>query len=126
MKVNVASAGADFKLDLGDSSLLGDVVAGQDHRAIGAPWALGLVGYAQYDIDLPRTLVLQPVVLTEWADANTQVSDNDAIRSVFGVNLLWRKRFRVMPQVELVRPRGVIDNPWEHRDTYYVMLSLEL
>ncbi|MCA9653359.1 MAG: hypothetical protein KC501_25820 [Myxococcales bacterium] len=124
--VNVGSANADFRVKIAGLYLLGDLVLGQDYLVPEEPWSLGLVGYALYDVDLPKKLVLQPMALVEWADANIEVSQNDAIRSVFGVNLVWRKRFRVMPQVELVRPRGVIDNPWTNKDTYYVMLSLEI
>ncbi|MCX4245307.1 porin [Paraliomyxa miuraensis] len=124
--VDVGSFGADFRVKWKGLYVLGDLVMGQDYLIPGEPFMLGLVGYASYDVDLPKKLILQPVALAEWVDSNIEVSQNDAIRSVLGVNLIWRKRFRVMPQVELIRPRGVIDNPWTDQETYYVMLSLDL
>jgi len=124
--VDVGAAGVDLRFKYKGFFLLTDFVLGQDYLVEGEPWSLGIVGYARYDIDLPKKLVLQPLVLAEWADTNISVSENDAMRIVGGINLLWRKRFRVMPQAEFIRPFGVTDNPWNNKDTYYVMFSLEL
>lgn len=124
--VNVGSANVDLRTKFKGLYVLADLILAQDYLLAGRPWALGVVGYVRYNIDLPKKLELQPVVSAEWADTNLEVSENDAVRSVAGLNLIWRKRFRIMPQAEFIRPLGVIDNPWNERDRYYVMLSLQI
>ncbi|MEM7157661.1 MAG: porin [Myxococcota bacterium] len=125
-KVDVGAAGADFRVKYKGFQFLGDFIMGRDYLVPGEPWSLGIVGYTTYDIDLPKKFTLQPVVLAEWTDIDIGVSQNDAVRAVAGVNLLWRKRFRIMPQAEFIRPMGVIGNPFVEKDTYYVMLAISL
>ncbi|MEM9461044.1 MAG: porin [Myxococcota bacterium] len=125
-KVDVGGVGADLRVKIKGFYILGDLVAARDYLVPGEPWSLGVVGYATYDIDLPKKLVLQPVLFGEWSDIDLSVSQNDAVRVVAGFNLIWRKRFRVMPQARFVRPQGVTGNPWVDRETYYVMLSLQI
>jgi hypothetical protein len=60
----------------------------------------------------------------------------EAFRAVFGINLLWSKYVRIMPQVELIRPIDVTSgdwddpitrpvNRWEARETYYLLIALQ-
>lgn len=124
--VQVGSANFDFRIKVAGLYLLADFVAGQDYLVLGEPWAVGTVAYASYDIPVARRLVLQPALLGEWSDANIEFAENDAIRAVAGVNLIWRKRYRLMPQADFRRRRGETGTPWIDRDTYYLMVSLEI
>ena len=125
-KVDVGAAGADFRVSYKGFQFLSDFIMGRDYLVPGEPWSLGIVGYTSYDVDLPKKFILQPVVLAEWTDIDIGVSQNDAVRAVAGVNVIWRKRFRIMPQAEFIRPMGVIGNPFVEKDTYYIMLAISL
>jgi hypothetical protein len=72
--------------------------------------------------------VLQPVVFGEWVDADIRYNESEAVRVVAGLNLLWRKYLRVLPQVELVRPVSPVGagTPWVESETYYIMLSVHM
>ncbi|TPV97158.1 MAG: hypothetical protein B7733_01065 [Myxococcales bacterium FL481] len=92
------------------------------------PWMLGAVGYVNVDIPVGREWVLQPVVFAEWADSHHVYSQSEALRVIGGFNVLWTEYLRVLPQVELVRPVGHASryNRWAARETYYLLVSLQM
>jgi hypothetical protein len=132
--VQANAAGIDARLHTGALDLLADAILAQLPAATGAaastdkPWAYGLVALGTYDIALGAPWTLQPVLSFEYADADAEVSQTEAVRVVAGLNLLSSDGLRVMPQVELVRPLGTVSaqNPWEAGERYYVMLTGEL
>jgi hypothetical protein len=92
------------------------------------PFAAYALAYATYDIPLTEALVLQPIALGEWADTDLDVSQDETLRAVLGVNLVaWKGLFRVLPQVELIRPLGdVTVRSQLETTTFYLLLSLQL
>jgi hypothetical protein len=132
-----SAVGVDFKIDHGPVYVLVDALLGEnlgtmgllepDPRAVRQN-AASVGGYATYRINLPSDWELEPVVFGEWVDTNLEFSRSEVVRVVAGVNALWREElFRVMPQVELIRPlhsdSGAL---WNERETFYVMFSGEL
>lgn len=95
---------------------------------VDAPLAYGLVGYASYSIPIGGDLALEPVLLGEYADADSEYSHTEAARVIAGFNLRVAEHLRVMPQIELVRPIGTAAaiNPWRSSETYYVMMTAQL
>ncbi|KIG15565.1 hypothetical protein DB30_05439 [Enhygromyxa salina] len=69
-----------------------------------SPWMLGAVAYATYDFEVGDKTRIQPLVLGEFVDTNLSFSESEAVRAVAGLNVLWTKRLRVMPQVQYVVP----------------------
>jgi hypothetical protein len=128
--------GVDARLRTGNLFLLVDVLAAElpDGGAQGTtadaatPWAYGAVAYASYDLALRSPWVLQPVLLFEYADADADFSNTEAVRAIAGLNLIWNEFLRVMPQVELTRPVGGTSSlhPWPAGETYYLMLSAQM
>jgi len=100
----------------------------QETEEVAAPTAYGLVAYATYQIPLGGELALEPVLLGEYADADSEFSNTEAVRAIIGCNLRVAEHLRVMPQVEIVRPVGTAAaiNPWSSGETYYVMMTAQL
>jgi len=100
----------------------------QATEEVDAPLAYGIVGYTMYQIPLGGELALEPVLLGEYADADSEFSSTEAIRMIIGCNLRLAEHLRVMPQVEIVRPVGTAAaiNPWSSGETYYVMMTARL
>jgi hypothetical protein len=127
-------AGLDLRVKVGSFDVLMDALVGEnlgsegllepDPRAVRGNSA-SVSGYATYEIDLPDSWELQPVVFGEWVDSNLEFSRSEAVRFVVGLNGLWHNDiFRVMPQVEFVRPlRANSETIWVARDAFYVMFS---
>jgi hypothetical protein len=92
------------------------------------PFALGVNGYATYDIDLGKRAALQPMLAGEWVDTDLDLGEDEALRGVGGLNLLlFDGAYRVMPQVEIVRPLGEVSaRSHVKRETYYILLTAEL
>jgi hypothetical protein len=95
---------------------------------VDAPLAYGLVGYATYQIPLGGDFALEPVLLGEYADADSEFSKTEAVRAIIGCNLRLADHLRVMPQVEITRPVGTAAaiNPWSSGETYYLMMTAQL
>jgi hypothetical protein len=129
-KTDVGAMGGDVRVRAKGFYLSAEAIAGQDHQLADHedPFAVGVLGYASYDVDLPKKFVLQPVVFGEWVDADTRYTQSEAVRVVAGLNLLWSKYLRVLPQVELIRPMGPVGEgtPWVESETYYLMLSVHM
>jgi hypothetical protein len=81
-----------------------------------------------YELELAPDFRLQPVFFAEYADANTDVLENESLRLVFGLNALVYSGFRVMPQVDVVRSLGdtSAQNPWLESETLSLIFSLVL
>jgi hypothetical protein len=92
------------------------------------PFALGVNGYATYDIALGNRATLQPVIAGEWVDTDLDLAEDERVRGLGGINLLlFDRAYRIMPQVEIVRPLGAVSARSDvKRETYYVLLSAEL
>jgi hypothetical protein len=108
-------------------AVLGELTT-QETMAVEAPTAYGLVGYAMYQIPIGGDFALEPVLLGEYADADSEFSRTEAVRAVIGCNLRVADHLRVMPQVEIIRPVGTAAtvNPWSSGETYYVMMTARL
>jgi hypothetical protein len=69
-----------------------------------SPWMLGALAYASYDFEVGKRTRLQPVVSGEYVDTNLSFGQSEAVRTVGGLNVLWTKHLRVMPQAQVVVP----------------------
>jgi hypothetical protein len=129
---NGNAASFDAALNVAGLRVALDAVLGQlttqASEAVDAPLAYGLVGYATYQIPLASGFALEPVLLGEYADSDSELSRTEAVRTVIGCNLRLADRLRVMPQVEIVRPLGTAAqiNPWLSSETYYLMMTAQL
>jgi len=67
-------------------------------------------------------------LFAELADADAKLSETESARFALGLNLLAQGRFRILPQVALVRPLGHASqqNPWLSSETYSLVFSLAL
>lgn len=91
------------------------------------PWAAVVIGYASYDVRLDDAWVLQPTLVGEWLDTDTDVSEDEAVRGVVGVNVLWGPHLRLLPQVEVVRPLGDVGaRSHVASERYYLVVAVEL
>jgi hypothetical protein len=124
------AAGVDAKLLAGPLEVVLDARLAQVPATAGneSPLAYGVAAYGRYDIDLGRGVVLQPVLLGEYMDADTDISRDEAVRSVIGLNLIPTEGLRVMPQVEIVRSLRdpSVTSPITSSERYYVLLSAQL
>jgi hypothetical protein len=120
--------GGDVALALGDAHFLLEANDVALPFETGRPRGLGALFMFDYDLPLTATWALQPVFFAEYADANTDVLQNESLRLVLGVNLLGYSGFRVMPQVELVRSIGdtSAENPWLESERLSLIFSLVL
>jgi hypothetical protein len=128
-KADVFAGGADIRIKVAGFYFAAEGLAGQDHRIETDPFAAGITGYARYDFELPDGFVIQPIVFGELVDADLHVRTNEAVRALGGVNLIWREKVRLMPQVQVVRSfddqvDGVA-NPFVAGETFWLMLSVE-
>lgn len=75
-----------------------------------SPWMLSALGYVSYDFVLGKRerTRLQPMVLGEYIDHNLDFALSEAIRGVVGLNVLWTKYLRILPQVQVEWPLS----PW--------------
>lgn len=122
------AASADFRVRHGELYLVVDGMLGESLAFPSRPLAGTVGGYATYDVAVGDSFSLQPVLSMEWVDSDLEFSRSEAIRAVIGLNGLWQGHtFRVMPQVELVRPLDPAQaTAWVERDTFYVMFSGQL
>lgn len=101
----VFGSGADVVIKTKALYLSVEANLAQDWRSVdNSPWMLGSVAYASYDFELGDDFRIQPVVLGEYIDTNLSFAENEAVRAVAGVNVLWKKRLRIMPQAAFVMP----------------------
>jgi hypothetical protein len=126
--VNVNAFGGDFRLRFGGFRLTAEAFAAQLPEEVDHPFAFGVVGYTSYDFELLEDLVLQPTLFGEYADANADNSQTEAIRTIIGINLLLYEDLRILPQVEIIRPLGEVSsyNPWVAEENFYILLSLQI
>ena len=124
-RLNTDAVGGDIRFRFGGLYTSLEAMVAQLPDEEGVPFAYGILGYANYHLVLSDDWTLQPTVFGEYADANAEYRQSEAIRAVFGVNLLWKEGLRIMPQVELVRPRGDHNPWWNAKETYYLMLSAD-
>jgi hypothetical protein len=91
------------------------------------PLAYGLIAFGTYDVALTSRWVLQPVLVGEWLDTDSEYSHDEAVRGVVGVNVIWDEHVRIMPQLEVIQPLG---GPTPRSEvptqTAYVLLSVEI
>lgn len=133
--LSLLAAGGDVRIRAAGFRMVLDAIAAQNPRPPvppdsrgRKPFALGLNGYATYDFDLGRRVVLQPVLAGEWVDTDLDLGEDETARGLGGLNvLLFDGAYRIMPQVEIVRPLGQVSARSQvKRETYYLMLSVEL
>lgn len=99
--------GADFDLVFKVKGLYASVEANMAQDWLYAdtsPWMVGALGYATYDFKVGDKTRIQPLVLGEFVDTNLSYSESEAVRTVAGLNVLWTKHLRVLPQVQYVLP----------------------
>jgi hypothetical protein len=133
--VQLSAVGGDVLLKVAALRIVLESTFGQNPRPPAppsqqgrTPFAAYALAYATYDIALTDALVLQPVVVGEWADTDLDVSEDETLRAVLGVNLVaWQGLFRVLPQVELIRPLGDVSVRSQlETTTLYLLLSLQV
>jgi hypothetical protein len=120
--------GGDIALKLGDASFLLESNDAALPFEQGRPRGRGVLFMFDYELELAPDFRLQPVFFAEYADANTDVLENESLRLVFGLNALVYSGFRVMPQVDVVRSLGdtSAQNPWLESETLSLIFSLVL
>lgn len=120
--------GGDVALRLGDSRFLLEANEVALAFETARPRGRGVLFMFHHELELQPTLALEPTFFVEYADANTEVSQNESLRLVFALNLLAYSGFRVMPQAEIVRSIGdtSAQNPWLESETLSLIFSLVL
>lgn len=120
--------GGDVSLKLGDAHFVLESNDAALPFETGRPRGRGVLFLFDYELELNPSLALQPAFFAEYADADTEVSQNESLRLVFGVNLLAFSGFRIMPQVDIVRSIGDTSaaNPWLESETLSLIFSLVL
>ncbi|MCA9694911.1 MAG: hypothetical protein KC636_35360 [Myxococcales bacterium] len=118
LKFRVAGLYASVETNLAQDWLFADT----------SPWMLGALAYATYDFEVAKRTRLQPVVFGEFVDANLSFAQSEAVRAVAGLNVLWTKHLRVMPQVEWVKPLPPVTafNPFAERWSIGLWVSVQL
>jgi hypothetical protein len=122
---NAFATGADLRVKHEGLEWVVEVLAAEDPRLADRPWAVGAATHLAYAFLLPHDLALQPTVFAEWLDQDMRYLEYEALRTVVGMNLLWRDYVRLMPQVELRRGYGRFA-PATSRETYYVMITVQI
>jgi hypothetical protein len=127
-QLNEVAYGGDVSWKLGGANFLVESNDAPLPFAVGRPRALGVLFMFDYELPLTPDWSLQPVIFAEYADANTDVLENESLRLAFGVNALGYAGFRVMPQLELVRSLGdtSAQNPWLESERLSLIFSLVL
>jgi hypothetical protein len=120
--------GGDVSLKLGDAHFLLESNDAALPFETGRPRGRGVLFLFDYQLELSSSLALQPTLFAEYADANTDVSQNESLRLVFALNLLAFSGFRIMPQADIVRSIGDTSaaNPWLESETLSLIFSLVL
>jgi hypothetical protein len=120
--------GGDVALKLGDAKFLLESNEVALPFATGRPRGRGVLFMFDYELGLGPSVALQPSFFAEYADANTEVSQNESLRLAFALNLLAFSGFRIMPQLELVRSLGdtSAENPWLESERLSLIFSLVL
>jgi hypothetical protein len=133
--LSLLAFGGDVRIRGGGFQMVLESIGAQNPRAPvppdsrgRSPFALGINGYATYDIPLGNRVTLQPTVAGEWVDTDLDVSKDETVRGLGGVNLLlFDGAYRIMPQVDVVRPLGEVGARSQvKRETYYLMISAVL
>jgi Phosphate-selective porin O and P len=127
-QLNDVAYGGDVTWKLGDANFLLESNSVALPFEVGRPRALGALFMFDYELALNHDWSLQPVFFAEYADADTDVLENESLRLAFGLNALGYAGFRVMPQVELVRSIGdtSAQNPWLESERLSLIFSLVL
>jgi hypothetical protein len=127
-EVHEVAYGGDVALKLGDAHFLIEANDAPRTFETDRPHAFGALFMFNYELPLTSTWGLEPVFFVEYADADTNVLQNESVRLVFGANWLGYDGFRVMPQLELVRSIGdtSADNPWLESERLSLIFSLVL
>jgi hypothetical protein len=127
-RLNDVAYGGDLALSLGDANLLLEANNAALPFETGRPRALGVLFMVDYELPLTNEWSLQPVIFAEYADADTDISQNESLRLVFGLNVLAYSGFRIMPELEMVRSIGdtSAQNPWLESERLSLILSLVL
>jgi hypothetical protein len=120
--------GGDVSLKLGDARFLLESNDAALPFETGRPRGRGVLFLFDYELELSPSLALQPTFFAEYADADTDVSQNESLRLVFALNLLAFSGFRIMPQVDIVRSIGDTSdaNPWLESEALSLIFSLVL
>ena len=133
--LSLLAVGGDVRVRTGGLRIVIDSVYAQNPRPPvppdsrgREPFALGVNGYATYDIPLGMRAALQPVLAGEWVDTDVDLGEDETLRGLGGLNLLlFDGAYKVMPQVEIVRPLNEISARSQvKRETYYILLIAEL
>lgn len=126
--------GGDIEWDDKHLTIMLDALAAQNPypptppmEADRTPWAFTVVGYMAYAFDLGGDFDLQPVLVGDYADTDTEVSEDETLRVIAGINLRYRKSVRVMPQLAIIQPIGQRSARSQlAEELYQVVLSVEL
>jgi hypothetical protein len=127
-RLNDVAYGGDVALKLGDANFLLESNSAALPFAVDRPRAFGALFMFDYELELSSAFSLQPVFFAEYADADSDVLENESLRLAFGLNALADSGFRVMPQVEVVRSIGdtSAQNPWLESERLSLIFSLVL
>lgn len=126
---NVLAAGGDLAVKIKGLYASVETNLAQDWLYAGSsPWALGVLGYADYEFEVGKRTSLQPVLFGEFIDTNLTYGQSEAVRAGAAFNILWTKHLRVVPQVEFVNPLSPITafNRFVTRQVYGVWISVQL
>lgn len=120
--------GGDIALKLGNANFLLESNDAALPFEQGRPRGLGALFMFDYELELNPEWSLQPVFFAEYADADTEVLENESVRVVLGINALGYSGFRAMPQFAIVRSVGDTGalNPWLESETFSLIFSLVL
>ncbi len=124
-RTRVMAGGLDARFRYEGLETMAELLLGQRAAVVDQPLSMGLIGAVSYVVPLSKNVRLQPTLFGEWTDADIEYSGDDAVRVAIGANVLWKKSFRVMPQVELIRPLGTVTerNPWPVTDRFMLIFS---
>jgi hypothetical protein len=130
--------GGDVKVELGDLEVTLEAdavqnpnpaaVPGQSADPTRTPWAVGAIGYATYTFKLSKKWSIEPVLVLEWLDPDTDYTQDEQVRAVGGLSWNYQKNIlRIMPQIELTRATGDASARSEiASETYYLMVAAEI
>lgn len=126
--------GVDLRVEQGPLYVLVDALKGENLGSLGLfepdvnairNDALSVGGYATYRVPLLGAWQLEPMLFGEWVDTNLEFSRSEVTRFVGGINALFHEElFRLMPQVELIRPLHSDSlAQWSKREIFYILFS---
>lgn len=128
-RIGVFAAGSDVAFDIAGLYASVEVNLAQDWLQVDeSPWILGALGYASYDVQVGERTYLQPVIFGEFVDSNMSYAESEAVRAGAGLNILWTKHLRIMPQIEFVQPLEPVTsfNRFVSRQVYGLWIALQL